>query len=50
MLYYAIMILGINEIGPVNNSEYLFLIGVLIVSSFMNALLLSDVVVLIGNL
>ena len=50
MLYYAVMILGINEIGPVNNEEYLFLVGVLIISSLMNALLLSDVVILIGNL
>ena len=50
MLYYAILILGSNELGPVNNIEYAYLVAVLIVSSLMNALLLSDIVVLIGSL
>ena len=43
MLYYGILNLGINEFGPVNRIEYMYLIVTLIVSSLLSALLFGDI-------
>ena len=43
MLYYGVLILGSNELGPVNEVEMLFCVTVLLMSAFMNALILGDI-------
>jgi hypothetical protein len=43
MLYYGVLILGSNELGPVNDVEMLFCVTVLLMSAFMNALILGDI-------
>ena len=43
MLYYGVLILGSNELGPVNEIEMLFCVTVLLMSAFMNALILGDI-------
>ena len=43
MLYYGVLILGSNELGPVNEVEMLFCVVVLLMSAFMNALILGDI-------
>ena len=35
MLYYAVLNIGLNEFGPVNNIEYLYLIVTLIISAVL---------------
>jgi hypothetical protein len=50
MLYYAVLNLGSNEFGPVNEIEMLFLTCTLIVSSLFNALIFGDVVGLVSQL
>jgi hypothetical protein len=47
--YYALLILGSNEIAPVNENEMLVLVIFLIISLFVGVFLLSDVAVLIGD-
>lgn len=49
-LYYGVLILGLNEMGPVNTDEMLFFIFVLLLSALMNSLIFSDVVLLIDEL
>jgi hypothetical protein len=48
LYYYAVIILGIGELGPVNPEEMIYMIFVLLMSSIMNALIFSDIAVLVG--
>ena len=48
MLYYGVLNLGSNEFGPVNEIEMLFLVGTLIASALMNALIFGDVAGLVS--
>jgi hypothetical protein len=43
MLYYGVLILGSNELGPINEIEMLFLIVVLLMSALLNALIFGDI-------
>ena len=47
LLYYALLNVGSNEFGPVNELEMIFLVITLIFSAFLNALIFGDVVGLI---
>ena len=48
MLYHAVLMLGSNEIGPVNNEEMLFATAGLVASSFLNALIFGDMAGLVA--
>lgn len=50
MVYQAVLNVGINEFGPVNEVEMLFMLSTLIMSSLLNALIFGDVAVLISVL
>lgn len=50
MVYYGILNLGMNEFGPVNDIEMIFLIFTLIFSAILNSLIFGDVAVLISVL
>lgn len=43
------MILGIGEMGPVNQEEYLFLIVFLLISLMLQSLFFSDIAVLVTS-
>jgi len=43
MLYYGVLILGMNEMGPVNPVEMLYSIFTLLVSALLNALIFGDI-------
>ena len=47
MFYYALLILGFNELGPVNPPEMIFCVLLLLASSLLNALLFSDMAVIV---
>lgn len=47
MMYHAVLFLGSNELGPVNDIEFLFATGALISSALLNALLFGDVASLV---
>lgn len=47
MLYTATMFLGANEMGPVNPDEIFACVGILILCAFFNALIFSDLVILV---
>ena len=46
MLYYGVLILGTNELGPVNEIEMLYMVCVLLISAFANALIFGDIATL----
>lgn len=46
MLYYGVLILGSNEMGPVNEIELFFFVTVLMMSAFLNALIFGDIATL----
>jgi hypothetical protein len=46
MLYYGVLILGSNELGPVNSIEMLYMVIVLLMSAFANALIFGDIATL----
>lgn len=48
--YYGILILGANEIGPVNKLEMIGCTFFLIISSLLNAILFGQIADLVGNL
>ena len=50
MLYYGVLILGSNEIGPVNEIEMAFCIVTLIISALLNSLLFGDIANLASTL
>ena len=47
MMYEAILNIGSNEFGPVNNPEYLYLVCTLLFSAILNALIFGDIANLI---
>ena len=47
MLYYAIEILGSNEIGPVNTIEMIYVTSVLLLSSMLNTQIFGEIVLLV---
>jgi flagellar biosynthesis regulator FlbT len=49
-LYYGVLILGLNEMGPVNTEEMLYFSVVLMMSAIMNSLIFSDLIMLIDEL
>ena len=49
-LYTAIMMLGSNEIGPVNKSEIAFCSVSLLISSLINAQIFGEMAVLISTM
>ena len=49
MLYNAVLILGTNELGPVNAEEMAYVSIALFLSSFLNAWILGDMISLVEN-
>jgi hypothetical protein len=49
-LYYSILMLGLNEIGPVNNIELLYVTFGLILTSLVNAQIFGEMAVLISTI
>jgi hypothetical protein len=49
-LYYGILILGVNELGPVNTEEMLYFCIVLMITAIMNSLFFSDIIMLVYEL
>ena len=47
MIYYSLLILGTNELGPVNPLEIFFSVVTLTVSNLLNALLFSDMAAIV---
>lgn len=43
MLYYGVLYLGANEMGPVSPAEMFHATAILIISSLMNAILFGDI-------
>ena len=43
MFYNAVLILGMNELGPVNNIEILYVVVMLVGGIFMNNFVFSDI-------
>jgi len=50
MLYYALLTSSLNEIGPVNEIEMIFTIILLLISSVVNALIFSEISLLITTI
>jgi hypothetical protein len=50
MLYYGIINIGSNELGPVNRYEYLFFTISLIISAILKAIIFGDIVSLMQKL
>ena len=50
MLYHAVLYLGSNELGPVNEAEMLFAVITLLSAAILNALLFGDVASLMAVL
>jgi hypothetical protein len=46
MFYYGVLILGSNEMGPVNEIEMAFIIFSLLSAAFLNALIFGDIATL----
>ena len=49
-LYYSILMLGLNEIGPVNNIEFVYVTFGLILTSLVNAQIFGEMAVLISTI
>jgi flagellar biosynthesis regulator FlbT len=49
-LYYAVLMMGINNLGPANFEEYLFSTVTLIITSIVNAQIFGEVAVLISTM
>ena len=43
MMYEAILNIGLNEFGPVNKYDTLFLIGTMLCSAILNAIIFGDI-------
>lgn len=43
MLYMALLVIGSNELGPVNNFEMIYFVGTLIVSAMLNSIVFAEV-------
>ena len=48
-LYYSILMMGFNELGPVNPLEMLFGIFSLLTASLLNAQIFSEIVLLLQS-
>jgi hypothetical protein len=49
MIYYGVLFFGLNEYGPVNNEEYLFIIGGQLISVMMSNLVFGQVANILHN-
>ena len=47
MLYHAIMIFGLNEVGPTKTSSLIIVIVLMIVASVINAIIFGEIAVLV---
>ena len=43
MMYEAILNIGLNEFGPVNYSDTLFLVATMLCSAILNAIIFGDI-------
>lgn len=50
MLYHGLMFLGLNEMGPVSNIDFLFAILILLACSFVNAFIFGDMATVVSSL
>lgn len=50
MLYYSILFLGCNELGPVSNMNFLFCVLILLVCAFVNAFVFGDMAAVVATL
>jgi hypothetical protein len=50
MLYHAIMIFGLNEVGPTNPKQLLLVIFLMVVASILNAIIFGEIAVLVQQL
>ena len=50
MLYHAIMIFGLNEVGPTNPKPLLLVIFLMVVASILNAIIFGEIAVLVQQL
>ena len=50
MFYNALLILGTNELGPVNPEEALYISAVLIMSTILNVVIFGDIASLLDSL
>jgi hypothetical protein len=50
MFYHAVLFLGLNEIGPVNNNELMFATAALLACAMLEALLFSDMASVLTSL
>jgi flagellar biosynthesis regulator FlbT len=48
-VYYAVLMIGGNEIGPVNTGEIIFCTVSIMMGCFINAIIFSEIVVQIQN-
>lgn len=47
MLYHAIMIFGLNEVGPTNKVQLMLVIFLMVVASILNAIIFGEIAVLV---
>ena len=50
MLYHAIMIFGLNEVGPTNKRQLMLVIFLMVVASILNAIIFGEIAVLVQQL
>lgn len=43
MYYYAVLIMGSNEMGPVNRIELMYMVCTLMAAALLNALIFGDI-------
>jgi hypothetical protein len=46
-LYHAVLMLGANEMGPVNEEELIFCVATLIITNILNAQIFGEMAVLV---
>ena len=46
MIYHSVLILGLNDLGPVNIEELIFLVITLLMATLMNSLVFSNMAVI----
>lgn len=50
VIYHGTLILGFNEMGPVNPSEMIFCIICMLLASFFNGLIFSELIMILTTL
>ena len=50
VLYNAVLILGTNELGPVNTEEMFYVTLMLLLSTLINLFILGDIISLVDNI